>query len=1274
MTHLSNSVSRGVRLCLGFLVGALGGMSVATAQQAPQGDAASQLEEVVVTGTRIRRAQLSINDSTLPYSVVDSVELEGRQVVNVIDALRDLPYAVVSSNRGSNTQYGDNYAFINLLGLGSARTVTLLNGRRVVASNQGTTFVPGNSPGSQVDLSLINPLMIERVDLVTGSGGAVYGADAIGGVVNIVTKSNFEGASIDASFGTTELNDGDNYRVSGLWGLNFAEGRGNLSISGEFYKGDPIVTGNRSSRRYFGSGISNVYDGAVRNPATFSASTAAATLLSGQSLAAAFLPAGSDGISSAFFGPLSLATTVHSLGGVLHTGSSTLFGQSGGSSGTNFFPAVPLAPSTSFPSFISADPLGAFFAPSALLASQACSATSSACLSVINTLAPGTNLAGLSATQLNSLTLQLLQRNRPTINEYFAANPIINPLLAVALFANSVTGHYARVANTDVATRAVFPFRSVPLQFDSAGNLVPFNIGDLSYNGQAKLGSAFGGDGYDSYAAGHQQVRAATERASVFLQSKFDLTDNVRTRGEYFYTDITYDSVFGSASNSPFGSSTGGSYSVPIYMDQNPYLNSSAKATLNTLVAQGWTPNSIGGSRVFYLGKTLADIYGGTPRSGNEVKTWRVAQSLEGEFDWLDREFYWEIAGGYGKAEARNKSMDVLDVEFALAVDVVLNAAGQPVCRQQTLAAPERITIRNPNLASINIRPFDSRDVALTPSAAQVSACKPLNLFGPGNVSKEARDYVLTDSGSTNENSQTFYSVNFGTDVYELPGGPISVNVQGETRQEEIEFLPGSSAASGLGRLTTVFSNQGELSFDEYGAEIIVPVFGKDFSFPLLRAMELNGAFRTVERSGASPSIYYATDGLPRSDEVFQVGVRWKPFDDVTLRYNVSTAVRSPSLVELFTPPGSGFVAFGGNICVGASSLNGGPNPAVRKKNCIDAVKKLGIATTDAAAEEFLLDPLTIQSVNVSSSRPAGVFGNPNLLNEESDTWSAGLTYQPAGSNLVISADYISIKLKNIAALLNAGTSIPLCFDSEDYPNVVVGGTPACDMFAFGVPNPSNPSQYLIPSVNPITGNPIFAFAPYLAPTGPAVVQYPMATAFYEYRNTNLAAQKLSSTNINIRYRFGVDKLLGEFFENAGKWGEIGLSANVYWINRFDNLANGINVNDNLVGDSFPELQGRFEISHRVGRFAHALQISAINRTVTSNSVAPTYNEYSPTYVTPGYEYYNYYASYLVNNNTTVRFSVANLTDTAGPSLGQYGVSYDGGIGREFTLGVNVRF
>lgn len=1255
------SVSFAVAAVVSFGAASLhSGSAFAQQGGAADREEADELREIIVTGSRIRRGRLEVSESTVPYSTVDAQELEDRQATNLIDALRDLPLASVSSNRGANTQFGDNYSFVNLLSVGSQRTLTLLNGRRVVPSNQGTVFVPGNASGAQVDVSLINPLIVQRTDIITGSGGAVYGADAIAGVVNVVTRRDFDGAAVDISGGITEIGDGENYRVSGIWGKNFLDGRLNLTVSGEFYDSELITTSAEQARRYLGSGILNNLNGSVRDPGFFSAASASDSLRAGLAVGPAFLPATSDRVSSVFFGPLSLANPAVTRGGVLVSNS---FLQAPFTNNTIYIPATPVAATQAGRA---ADPAGfAFFAPSALPAGVNP-------LAVISSLAPGTNVTGLSAAQTSALALQLLQRNRPTPFEYARANPSLNPLLFVGLFgAGANSGLFPTVRNTDPTTNVLFPTVAVPLQFNRSGNLVPLDIGDLMPPSQGRLGAAFGSDGYDSFGEGHQQIRAAVERANVFAQMRFDFTDNIRTTGEYFYTDIVFESVGATQSNVPAGSTAAGSRPIPVFLNQNPFLNAASRSTIASLRGQGWSPTVIcsnGAERasaalcpagttaqeVVYLSRALTDLTDGPTDSANEVKTWRVAQALEGEFNALDREFYWEVAAGYGRAEAVNRAEQLLDIEFALAVDVVTNAAGQAVCRQQTLAAPESIAIRNPQAGFVNTL------LSLTPTAAQVAACRPLNLFGEGAASREAIDYVKTDGGTTNVNTQTFYSGNLGTDLFTLPAGPVSANIQAERREESVEFLPGAAAAVGAARNTTVRSNVGDVEFEEYGAELIVPVLGRDFTLPLLRAVELNAAYREVNRSGSTQSVFFPAASPATKDDTYSFGVRWKPFEDLTLRYNRSVSVRSASLVELFSAPGSGFSNFNGNVCAN-TSINSGPNPTVRRRNCIAAVQRLGLAANAAAAEAFLAG-----FTGTGGSRPAASVGNPFLLNEEGSAFSAGFTYEPSWfENFAVSADYVSLNIRNEVGLLSPALYIPNCFDSDQFPNTIVNGTPVCDLFTFGVQSGGN---FIIPTTNPLTGNPVAGGAP----TGtPALIQGPFETAYFQFPNFNQGARKLRSTNLNAAYRFELQDLFGE---RASSWGNVGLRANVYWAKTLDLFADGVNRSDPLVGDDLAEYQVRMDLSHRVGKFSHTLQWLWIDGTVVDITVdRATYAEQSPAFVRPAFSYMNYFAAYDVNDKLKVRLSVANLTDTD-DQLGPFGTAYDNGIGREFTLGVNYRF
>ncbi|HEX8056576.1 MAG TPA: TonB-dependent receptor, partial [Novosphingobium sp.] len=179
---------------------------------------------------------------------------------NVADALNELPgYRGSITPAGDQASFGQGVNFINLYGLGSNRTLTLVNGRRVVSSN--VPSVLGNAtPGTQVDLNVIPSILVDRVERVSIGGAPVYGTDAIAGTVNVVLKRRLTGLETRATSGVS--GDGDNFRwnLSAAGGFDFAGGRGNLTaaVSYDRVRG---VSGN--SRAVYRANLGN-----ATNPCT----------------------------------------------------------------------------------------------------------------------------------------------------------------------------------------------------------------------------------------------------------------------------------------------------------------------------------------------------------------------------------------------------------------------------------------------------------------------------------------------------------------------------------------------------------------------------------------------------------------------------------------------------------------------------------------------------------------------------------------------------------------------------------------------------------------------------------------------------------------------------------------------------------------------------------------------------------------------------------------------------------------------------------------------
>ncbi|MEG3166493.1 TonB-dependent receptor [Sphingomonas sp. PB2P19] len=223
--------------------------SVADSLQADQSSEETNVgSEIVVTGSRIPRANLETGQPSL---TVDSQLIEQRGYSNIADALQELPsFGVPGSSRAGAQAgaFGSGQSFVNFFGLGDQRTLTIVNGRRFVSSNTSSIFGPTGS-GSQVDLNVIPTLLIDRVETIAVGGAPIYGSDAVAGTINIITKRKFSGFQLDGQYGISERGDAREYRVRTLAGLNFADGRGNLTVSGEYNKQAGLTLTDRPKSR-----------------------------------------------------------------------------------------------------------------------------------------------------------------------------------------------------------------------------------------------------------------------------------------------------------------------------------------------------------------------------------------------------------------------------------------------------------------------------------------------------------------------------------------------------------------------------------------------------------------------------------------------------------------------------------------------------------------------------------------------------------------------------------------------------------------------------------------------------------------------------------------------------------------------------------------------------------------------------------------------------------------------------------------------------------------
>ena len=214
------------------------------------------IEEIVVTGSRLLRPAA---ESPTPLIVVGRNDLDLKGTKNIADNLNELPVfgapAATPLTTNTSTGRGVGQNLLDLRNLGSSRTLVLVNGRRHVSGRAGT---------SAVDINAIPTDFVERVEIITGGASAIYGSEAIAGVVNIITKKDFEGFALNAQGGITKEGDGNNGHISVTYGTRFAEDKGHLMLNAAYSDHGSINSVDRENSEV--DKFQNP-DGSIRSPA-----------------------------------------------------------------------------------------------------------------------------------------------------------------------------------------------------------------------------------------------------------------------------------------------------------------------------------------------------------------------------------------------------------------------------------------------------------------------------------------------------------------------------------------------------------------------------------------------------------------------------------------------------------------------------------------------------------------------------------------------------------------------------------------------------------------------------------------------------------------------------------------------------------------------------------------------------------------------------------------------------------------------------------------------
>ena len=393
----------------------------------------------------------------------------------------------------------------------------------------------------------------------------------------------------------------------------------------------------------------------------------------------------------------------------------------------------------------------------------------------------------------------------------------------------------------------------------------------------------------------------------------------------------------------------------------------------------------------FDFGRVMRDI---------ERETFRGVFGIRGD---LKPNLSYEASLNYGKTIENNKERNNrINERYFAAIDAVRDGNGNIVCRSNL--DPNAIPVGDLFGAE-----FDAKTWGTTFTPGANSGCVPMNVFGEGSPSKEALDWIMTETASKDVVEQfvfnAFVAGDFGS-FLELPGGPISFSAGVEYRKEKARSAVGMDQliASELGYNVTFLGQgtnmAGEFDVKEVFGEISLPLLADK---PFIKELTLDGAYRWSDYSSAGKT------------DSYKVGLMWAIDDNLFLRGTGARSVRAPSINDLYLPLTQTYASLV-DPC-DKNNFQNGDNPAVREANCR---AMLGLGANDANT-----------FVNTNSSSVEGVIGGSrNLKPEEADTFTAGLVFTPTflrGFSLAL--DYYDIKLSNAIQFFSAQNITNKCYD-----------------------------------------------------------------------------------------------------------------------------------------------------------------------------------------------------------------------------------------------------
>ena len=553
--------------------------------------------------------------------------------------------------------------------------------------------------------------------------------------------------------------------------------------------------------------------------------------------------------------------------------------------------------------------------------------------------------------------------------------------------------------------------------FQQDGSLVPQTGTRI---GIAPNGSFDGGNGTNNRERNALGIFPKLDRTAVNLFGHLTLADAFEPFVEAKY--VRTKSLRGGQPGFFQGTTLGSDVREQPRFD-NPFLTDATRAQITSAYTQMGLAAPTAATRLV-LRRNLLDV---GPRQEDATReTSRVVLGVGGKFA---EGWSYEVALNYGRFEEETNIINNYNRQrLLLAMDSTRDASGNIVCRSKIDPAAA-VAYRNPGT---------SVAFANATLAGDIAACVPLNPFGDGSITPAMRDYLIqgtTTKGKITQFVQSALISGSSRPWFELPAGPIGVAFGIEHRSEENFLDTGGLVQSGITLYNSIpLFDPPTFEVSEAFTEFRVPVLAE---LTMAQELTINLAGRYADYQGKTGGVF-----------AYNYGIEWAPIESLRFRMGQARAVRAPNLSDLWQLPGQNFA---GNFNDPCSARNIGTGSANRAANCT------------AAGRPANYDYVYTSSLAIVSG------GNPDLKEETSDSFTAGLVFRPAGSGFTGSIDYYDIDIDNVITAPMAQDILNACYDSATLDNQF------CSLFqragAGGGPAGETPFRVLEGSLQQITLN-----------------------------------------------------------------------------------------------------------------------------------------------------------------------------------------------------------